>query len=126
MQSQKQYIYSVILHAPPHITAAQLLQLCRREKADLAMGTVYRNLSALCEEGKLRCIETPGIPAIYDTTLTPHEHLICRRCGSVRDVQLPFALDSLLTEAAGEELTDYSLTMGCICPSCRARAENEK
>ena len=118
MQSLKQYILDVVRASHSHLTAEQVLHLAREQKPRIAVGTVYRNLSALCKEGALRSIVVSGSPTIYDATLSPHEHLVCRRCGKLKDVKLSIELSALLREATGEEVCDYDLSIGYICEEC--------
>ena len=118
MRSQKQFILDIVRDSRGHLTAEEVLRLAREKTPRIAVGTVYRNLSALCQEGQLRSIDVTGSPLIYDATLSPHEHLVCRRCGKLKDVTLPLELLPLLREAAGEEITDYALSMSYVCREC--------
>ncbi len=119
MQSLKQFILDVVRTSHSHLSAEQILRLAREQKPRIAVGTVYRNLSALVEEGELRSILIPGSPLYYDATLAPHEHLVCRRCGKLKDVKLSADLLKLLREATNEEVCDYTLSIGYICEECR-------
>ena len=47
---------------------------------ELAIGTVYKHMNALAEEGLLHRINESGSPDRYDCT-ERHDHLICSRCG---------------------------------------------
>ena len=118
MQSQKQFILDIVRSSHSHLTAEQVFRLAREKKPNIAMGTVYRNLSALCEGSQLRSIVIPDSPVLYDATLSPHDHAVCRRCGKVRDVSLPIDLFSLLQETVDPDITDYSLWVGYICEDC--------
>ena len=52
----------------------------------ISLGTVYRNLRLLVEEGKLREVQFAGDVTRYDGMLHDHEHFYCRRCKSVMDL----------------------------------------
>ena len=121
MQSLKQFILDIVRSSCGHLSAEQVIALAREKEPRIAVGTVYRNLSALVAEGRLRSIAIPGSPLLYDATLAPHEHLICRRCGRLKDVLLSADLLSLLREATGEEVSDYDLSIGYICEECRKK-----
>lgn len=121
LQSRKQFIWDIVYSSHGHLSAEQIIGLAREKEPRIAVGTVYRNLSALLAEGKLRGIAIPGSPLLYDATLAPHEHLVCRRCGRLKDAVLSADLLSLLREATGEEVRDYDLSMGYICEECRKK-----
>lgn len=121
MQSQKQFILNIVRSSHSHLTAEQILGLARERRPRIAVGTVYRNLSALCEQGELRSIVVPDSPVIYDGTLSPHDHMVCRRCGKLKDVVLPLELLPLLRESVDAAISDYSLCIGYICEECREK-----
>ena len=121
MQSQKQFILDIVRSSHSHLTAEQILGLARERRPRIAVGTVYRNLSALCEQGELRSIVVPESPVIYDGTLSPHDHMVCRRCGKLKDVVLPLELLPLLRQSVDAAISDYSLCIGYICEECREK-----
>ena len=75
MRSQKQLILGVVRSSPEHMTAEEIHSLARRERGSLALGTVYRNLTQLEQEGQIRRLEVPGQPLRFDRTVTPHGSL---------------------------------------------------
>lgn len=56
---------------------------------DLSLGTVYRNLRQLEEEGLIISVGVIGGQERFDGNVAPHGHFICRCCGAVIDVPLP-------------------------------------
>jgi Fe2+ or Zn2+ uptake regulation protein len=59
------------------------------EFPDLSMGTVYRNLNILIEQGLVRKIDFGSTFDRYDANTAPHYHFICERCGSITDLAIP-------------------------------------
>ena len=55
-------------------------------RADLSLGTVYRNLNQLCGRGLIRRVGPVNGQERYDGTLSPHSHFICNRCGAILDL----------------------------------------
>ena len=84
---------------------------------NIALGTVYKHLNALAEEGQLLRITEPGSPDRYDRT-ERHDHLICSRCGRISDVRLP-DMQGRIQQALGQEILSYDLRIRYICPACR-------
>jgi len=52
----------------------------------ISLGTVYRNLSVLKDEGIVREIYGSDRRAHYDAVTTQHAHFICSECGAIGDV----------------------------------------
>lgn len=73
-----------------HPTAEQVFLEMKREHPSIALGTVYKHLNGLAEEGLLLRITKPGSPDRYDRT-ERHDHMICSRCGKIEDIRLPGA-----------------------------------
>jgi len=83
-----------------HATAEEIGRSVRTQLPGTSVPTVYATLELLVELGLVRRIDTGIGPALYDGGTEPHQHMVCRRCGEVRD--LPLALDSArLLSAAG-------------------------
>ena len=124
MRSQKQMILDVIRSSHEHMTADQIYMAAKQENPGIAMGTVYRNLSLLVDAGEIVRVERPGEATRFDKTLKSHEHIVCQRCGSMKDVQVEKDLLVYLRERTGEDVLRCCLTMEYICPDCREK-ENE-
>ena len=120
MQSRKQTILDAVCRSHDHPTAETICRRVRENDPRIAMGTVYRNLALLTESGEVRRIDLPGAPTRYDGNLTPHEHVLCLRCGELRDLELGVDVLHYLREKTGENVLTYQLNLGCICPKCAA------
>jgi len=121
MRSQKQMILDVIRASDEHMTADQIFMAAKHENPGIAMGTVYRNLSLLTEAGEIVRVERPGEATRFDKTLQSHEHIVCQRCGRMKDVHVEKDLLHYLRERTGEEVLRCCLTMEYICPDCREK-----
>ncbi len=83
----------------------------------LSLGTVYRNLRQLTEEGYIRSIGVIGGQERFDGRVTPHAHFVCERCGRVLDVELPE--DFKAPPAAGiYRVTGGEVRLRGICSEC--------
>lgn len=104
-----------------HPTAEWVFSRLKPEIPDLSLGTVYRNLNLLCENGRLLKVPIPGASDRFDHTLVDHAHAYCTQCGSVTDV-LPEALPLLqdaLREGSGFQVRQMNLVLEGICPQCQ-------
>ena len=106
------------------VTLPELLDL----SPDLATSSTYRNLSLLESAGVVRRLITSDDHSRYELaeSLTEHHHhLICQKCGLVRDVTLADPLESALDDAfdevaARERVTwsSHAIDIYGICPDC--------
>ena len=86
----------------------------------MSLGTIYRNLQRLTEEGKIRTVHLGDRSARYDPTLEDHDHFICQRCGRVDDVWLTRDRYVNLTPLIHQGLTiiHQSLAIHGLCQQC--------
>lgn len=119
---QRETIYQAVLASRAHPTAEMIHEQLRGELPQLSLGTVYRNLRLLVEEGRLQ--ELGGPTARFDGVTAPHTHLRCKRCGQVLDLESPPydpALDRMAA-AGGAEIESHSLVFTGLCPECAGKA----
>ena len=68
-----------------HPTAQELHERLSGEFPGLSVATVYNTLAALTRVQHCKPLELGG-PARFDPNVAPHDHAVCERCGSIRDV----------------------------------------
>ncbi|MBR2337238.1 MAG: transcriptional repressor [Clostridia bacterium] len=118
MTKQRKLIKDIVYASYKHPTAEEIFESAKKKMPSIAVGTVYRNLTLLVESGEVRKIDVPNAPSKYDRPQIPHEHLICKNCGAVADVDLVGLLD-VLKQKTCEEVIEYKLTMYYVCPKCK-------
>ena len=121
MPKYAEEILAAVTGLQRHPTAEQVFLEMKKEHPSIAIGTVYKHLNALAEEGLLHRITESGSPDRYDRT-ERHDHLICSRCGRITDVRLP-DMQERIQKALGQDILSYDLRIRYICPACR---EQEK
>jgi Fur family ferric uptake transcriptional regulator len=108
-----------------HWSAAEVFAEVAKELNGTSLQAVYGILSALSEAGLLRKIELPGSPALYELRVEDnHHHLVCVRCGEVKDVPCAVGAAPCLTASDdhGYDIVAADVTFRGVCPDCR-RAE---
>ncbi|MBQ8917308.1 MAG: transcriptional repressor, partial [Oscillospiraceae bacterium] len=100
---QRELILQTVQQSEEHLTAEQVYERLKPENTTLSLGTVYRNLNLLAEQGTLCRIPVPGGADVFDRNNDGHQHIICRCCGSVMDWRIPKMeeLDQYLSELTG-------------------------
>ncbi len=83
--AQRLAVYRVLASDTSHPTADTVHALLRQHMSSLSQATVYRILQFLENEGLVRRVSTTDGPGRFDANITRHQHLVCRRCGSMRD-----------------------------------------
>jgi Fur family peroxide stress response transcriptional regulator len=53
----------------------------------LSLGTVYRNIGILRQDGAVSSVGVVAGEERFDGTVEPHPHFVCERCGAVIDLE---------------------------------------
>ncbi len=117
MTRQREVIRQVILESCEHMTAERIYELAKRVMPSIAVGTVYRNLGKMVEDGELMHIAVPNAPDRYDINTNEHEHLICEKCGRMMDIEVG-DIKSYLRQNSGVAITRYKLAVWGLCYDC--------
>ncbi len=121
MTKQQQIIRRLLEQSETHPTAEELYWEAKKEMPNISMGTVYRNLGQMAEEGTVLRLHFPGQPDHYDKTIRPHDHAICVKCGMIADVELS-SLKSMIEESLNVGILSYELNIQCVCNACKSKA----
>lgn len=120
MTKQRALIYDILQNAEMHMTADEIFAIAQTKMPNIARGTVYRNLNLMVQDGEINRLEMPSGPDRFDRTATPHGHLYCDGCGSLKDIAV-VGLMRELEGAIGTEVRSYQLTVHYLCPECRRK-----
>jgi len=118
---QRRVIHEELCRLDTHPTAAEIYGAVRLRLPRVSLGTVYRNLDVLYEDGLINRLEFSGAETRYDGTMKPHSHVRCTSCGRLADVFDPAAQlpASPPAELAGFLVTGHRLEYRGVCPACR-------
>lgn len=112
-------ILEIISSSRSHMTAEQVFKALRQSCPKVALATVYNNLNRLWEEDLIRKISVEGMPDRYDR-IQRHDHLVCKECGKLLDVDLG-DLTAQLEQKAGTAILSYDLKLVYLCDECRKK-----
>ena len=121
---QRHVILRELRRRARHATAEEIGRAVREELPGTSTPTVYATLELLVELGLARRIDTGLGAALYDGRTDPHQHIVCRGCGRVEDldVEMPTAPFVEAAGAAGFEAQRAELVVTGLCADCaRAR-----
>ena len=103
-------------------TAEELLRKIRVSYPDFSRATLYRNLNAYCEDGKLKKISAIGQTDRYELNTGCNYHLVCEVCGKVEDLEMAGAIQTP-QRLMDYEVNHHELMFYGICPKCQKRAK---
>lgn len=118
MTKQRKLIHQIICLSPMHLSAEEIYLEAKKQCPSIAVGTVYRNLNLMAEEGQITKIETAGQPVRFDKNVIPHEHFFCTDCGRLFDLDLK-GIKEFISEQTGMDVEGYTLSVRCKCAECR-------
>jgi Fur family transcriptional regulator, iron response regulator len=84
---QRVRIAAVLLKAPTHMTAEQILVTLRQNGERVSKATVYNTLKVLAQSGLVRQIHLDPERSVYDSTRVPHHHFHDLETGELRDIR---------------------------------------
>jgi Fe2+ or Zn2+ uptake regulation protein len=121
---QRRVVYETIKNTQTHPTADWIFEQVRTTLPKISLGTVYRNLSVLKDEGMVREIYGNDRRAHYDALTLPHAHFICSECGGIWDVHGEIDIDwRSLKELVGCEVTEKRIEFAGTCAACQHRGK---
>jgi Fur family ferric uptake transcriptional regulator len=122
MTAQRRVVAEVLDGDHVHLTADEVHARAAARLPEISRATVYNTLGELVSIGEVIEVTTDGRAKRYDPNAHhPHHHLVCSRCGTIRDVRPsgdPLA-DLPPAERFGFTVTGANLTYRGICPDCR-------
>lgn len=103
-----------------HATADEISQAVRAQLPGTSTPTVYATLDLLVELGLARRIDTGLGAALYDGGTEPHQHMVCRRCGRVEDLDAGLDTERVLSAAGctGFRPDGAELVISGLCSAC--------
>jgi len=122
---QRRVVFEAIRGTLSHPTADWIFDRVRTTLPKISLGTVYRNLAVLKDEGMVREIYGSDRRAHYDANTTQHAHFICSECGSISDVHgLPECDWRDAKELVGCEITEQRIEFVGACQACLHRSKD--
>lgn len=120
---QREEIYQAVCGRQDHPSAEMVYRQLKTDMPRLSLGTVYRNLHQMAQEGRLR--ELPGPVVRFDADTSPHTHVRCACCGQVADLaDVPYDAElDRAAQAGGWQVAGHILVFTGLCPACAGRRE---
>lgn len=103
-----------------HPTAGEIFRMVRRRRPGVAYATIYNALNWLERKGMIARVDFAEEAARYDPIIERHDHLVCTRCGALKDVRLEFSASALghAIRRAGFRIERYRTELFGLCGAC--------
>ena len=112
-----------IIARNPHLDASAIYRLATDVNPKIGLATVYRTLSLLAELDLVNVSALGEAHGHYEIRGDDHVHMICLRCGVVREAS-PLGDPRSLGEAEDFEVLQARLELVGYCPACRRDSES--
>lgn len=119
---QRERIYELLKSTDTHPTAEWIYDRLKKEFKSLSMGTVYRNLKILLEQGLIIKLDFGSTFDRFDADVSPHYHFICEKCGAVLDlhaIPVETRLNNKVEKATGFKVSHHRTEFYGICDKCQ-------
>jgi Fur family peroxide stress response transcriptional regulator len=108
-----------------HPTATEVYERVRCEHPQISLGTVYRNLGTMAQDGSALRLTFTGQPDRFDPNTFEHYHAVCSNCGAIFDAcdgiddTLIRKLDKAVERATGIKIKQHNLVFEGTCARCQ-------
>ncbi len=119
---QREAILRVLKRTTSHVTADWVYEQVRKEIPNISLGTVYRNLKSLQQEGKILELDLAGTVSRFEANTQNHHHFRCEQCGCIFDVAEPVdgELDERVARKTGFKVSYHRLEFRGLCKDCQS------
>lgn len=119
---QRESIREFLMSRTDHPSAETIYRHVKLAYPRISLGTVYRNLSLLADQGEISRLGSIGGSERFDARTDPHIHFVCKKCGKVEDFDSP-SIRSALEDASRSfegEITEFKANLYGLCKDCAA------
>jgi Fur family peroxide stress response transcriptional regulator len=121
---QRNCILELLRSTDSHPTADFLYEGIKKEFPRLSLGTIYRNLSILIDQGLVKKIHFGSTFDRFEANTEPHYHLICESCGKILDFMMS-SYDDLNKQAKRKTnftIRYHKVEFFGICEDCKIKS----
>jgi Fur family peroxide stress response transcriptional regulator len=118
---QRELILSFLQDTKEHPSADVIYAKLKKRFKKLSMGTVYRNLGILIEQGLVRKLDFGSTFDRFDGRTSEHYHFVCEKCGAISDIEIPpdESLNERISRTGDFQVRSHRLEFFGLCGKCR-------
>ena len=120
---QRERIVELLRNTDQHPTAGRIYDVLKEDFPSLSLGTVYRNLAILVEQGTVRKLESGSTFDRYEINRGDHVHFVCERCGRITDLDIPELdrVEEAVRRNTGYTVTGQRIEVFGVCAECNEK-----
>ncbi|MCG8926396.1 Fur family transcriptional regulator [Lentzea sp. CC55] len=107
----------------PHADVDLLGRVVREDLGSVSTQALYDVLTALTDARLVRRLDT-GHPARFELRGHDHDHVVCRGCGVLADVERDNSALPHLPQVHGFRVDETEVLHRGLCPRCRTRVHH--
>ena len=124
---QRQCIFRALHDNPEHPSAESVYERVRVEMPTISLRTVYQTLNDLVALGEIQQFDVGTGSARFDAASGAHHHLVCTRCGAMRDVHCDLAGVRLpARQHQGFTISGAEVIFRGLCATCSQETSDQK
>lgn len=116
---QRECIFDVLWGAEAHPSADAVYVEARTRMPTMSLKTVYQTLHDLSAMGEIQQLDLGTGAARFDPNVDSHHHLVCTRCGKVRDLYADYStVEVPESERQGFNIGTAEVVFRGLCADC--------
>ncbi len=118
---QRECIFDVLWGAETHPSAESVYAEASGRMPTMSLKTVYQTLNDLAEMGEIQQLDLGTGSSRFDPNIDVHHHLVCTRCGKVRDLYADYSgVEVPASSRHGFVVGGAEVVFRGLCAECQA------
>jgi Fe2+ or Zn2+ uptake regulation protein len=122
---QRQCIFRILHGSEVHPTAEAVYAAAAAEMPTMSLRTVYQTLNDLAAMGEIHQLDLGTGSARFDPNTDTHHHLVCDRCGKVRDLYADFTGVRVPKGDHGFHVSSTEIVFRGVCDECATGKDDQ-
>jgi Fe2+ or Zn2+ uptake regulation protein len=123
---QRQCIFRILHESEGHPTAESVYAAAAAEMPAISLRTVYQTLNDLAAMGEIHQLELGTGSSRFDPNVDGHHHLVCERCGKVRDLYADFTGVRVPQGDHGFRIRSTEIVFRGVCDDCARETDDRQ
>ena len=118
---QREIILNYVKSVKTHPTAETIYENVRKKDDKISLGTVYRNLEKLDQNGEIKRLKMANQKDRFDGNISHHYHGFCTKCGMLVDIFVKYYkdIDIYINKNTEFEVVSHDVIFNVICSECK-------